>query len=149
MKAKGLIMMGILAHSGVIQVPPVPRFGESVEQLTIDSDLRVTGENSAEGSFETNGLFNDNGSASDEFVISKKSIQEVKKFVGKMGTISVKFLARLSWTGQEIGEAVGRYEIISCTGAYKNMSNFGQSYVRLDFRTGHILTTFTSTVNSY
>ena len=63
MKAKGLVMMGMLAHSGVVQVPSVPRLDDSVEYLTIDSDLRVTGENSAEGSFETNGLFADRWSA--------------------------------------------------------------------------------------
>lgn len=149
MKAKGIIMMGMLAHSGVIQVPPVPRFGETVELLTIDSDLRVTGQNSAEGSFETNGLFTDHGSATDEFILSKKTIQGVKKFVGQMGTITVKFLARLSRTGQGIGEAAGQYEVISCTGAYKNISNLGQTYITLDFRTGRITTTFTSTVNCY
>ncbi len=149
MKPKGIIMMGMLAYSGVIQVPPVPRFGETGELLTIDSDLRVTGQNYTEGSFEANGLFTDHGSASDEFVLSKKTIQGVKKFVGQMGTITVKFLARISRTGQETGEAAGQYEVISCSGAYKNISTLGQTYITLDFRTGRILTTFTSTVPCY
>lgn len=149
MKGKGFIMMGMLAHAGVIQASPMPMFEKPSELLSIETDLQVTGDNSAAGSFKTSGLFTDSGNASDEFFISKKTLQGVKTLVGAMGIITIKLLAQLSWTGQKMGEADGQFEIVSCTGSYKNLYRLGESSLKLDLSTGRILSKFTSIAYNY
>jgi hypothetical protein len=149
MKGKGFIMMGMLAHAGVIPGVPVPMFGKPFELLTIETDLRLTGENSAVGKYKTSGLFTDSGNVSDEFLISKKTLKGVKTLVGTMGTITIKFMGRISWTGKNAGEADGQYEIVSCTGAYKNLYRVGESYAKIDLSTGRIIATFTSIAYNY
>jgi hypothetical protein len=149
MKGKGFIFMGMLAHSGVIDGVALPGFGRPCELLTIETDLQLNGENTATGSFRTSGLFSDKGHASDEFTFSKKRIQGVKTLVGSMGTISLKFVGRLTWTGKKAGIADGRFEIITCDGAYKSLFSVGESYELLDLSSGKIQATYTSTAYNY
>jgi hypothetical protein len=149
MKGRGFIMMGMLAHAGVINGVPLPSFGKPTELLTIEADLHLTGDNSAVGSFEASGLFCDKGNASDEFYISKERLDGVKTLVGILGTVTIKFANRLSWTGQKAGEANGRFEIVSCTGAYQNLYRVGEAYIKVDLVAGRLLASCTGFAYNY
>jgi len=137
----GLIVICLL----VIQ--PAPALASQPEELTINAELWMTGENSAAGSFTTTGLFSDSGEASETFFLAAQTIHGIKTLVGSVGNITIRFQAQLTWTGPTTGVAEGRFVIVSGTGAYKNLRGAGESYAELDLATYHILASYNGTAH--
>ena len=123
---------------------PAPALATPPEPLTIEASLWLTGPNSAAGTFAASGdLFTDAGSAAEVFFIADGTIHGVKTLVGAAGTFTIRFQARLTWTGPTTGVAEGRFVIVSGTGAYEKLHGVGDTCAALDLATGHIAATYT------
>lgn len=116
----------------VLLALPATALATRPEPLTIEAEMWMTGETSAAGYFWTSGLFSDGGAASEVFTVEADTIHGVKTLVGQLGTITLNFQARITWTGEYTSDANGRYVIVSGTGAYENLHGVGETYATLD-----------------
>lgn len=137
MKAKSARAMALVLVCTLLALPATA-LATPPEPLTICAELWLTGENSAEGYFWTNGLFEDGGYASEVFSIAADTIHGVKTLVGEYGTITLNFQAQMTWTGPTTGVAEGRFVIVSGTGLYENLHGVGVTYAELDLAAYHI-----------
>lgn len=132
MKAKVSMAMAVLLICGLLALP-APALATPPEQLAIHADMWITGEDSAAGTFEITGLFSDSGQASEVYFMAGKTTHGVKTLVGEAGTITIYYQAQVTWTSETTGEAIGKWVIISGTGAYENLHGTGDTYAALDF----------------
>jgi hypothetical protein len=144
MKTKASVLMGIMLVWMLLALP-APAQATTSEPLEINAELWMTGENSAAGSFEISGLINDSGNASEVFFIAANTIHGVKTLESAAGTITIRFQAKLTWTGPTTGYADGQFIVISSTGAYEKLHGVGTTHAELDLSTYHILATYTGT----
>jgi hypothetical protein len=131
----------------LLVILPAPTEASQPEQLTINAELWMTGENSAAGTFNTAGLFAANGSASETFFIAAETIHGVKTLANAAGNITIRFQAQLTWTGPTTGIAEGRFVIVSGTGAYKKLHGVGETYAALNLTAYHILASYSGTAH--
>lgn len=124
---------------------PAPAQATTPEPLEINAELWMTGENSAAGNFEISGLVNDGGDASELFFIAANTIHGVKTLESAAGTITIRFQAKLTWTGPTTGYADGQFVVVSGTGAYEKLHGVGTTHAELDLTTYHIIATYTGT----
>lgn len=147
MKARTSIFVIFLLVSMLFAIPAPVQATKPVE-LNFDGYLWFTGDDSAEGCFWSDGLFEDGGSWSEVFFITKngKTIHGVKTLEAEYGTIILKFQAALS-VNEETGllAADGQYTIISGTGAYEKLHGGGVSAATIDLKNGMIYATYTGT----
>ncbi len=131
MKTKPIVMITLLLACLMLALP-APVQATAPEPLTIEAELWLTGKNSAEGYFGTYGLFEDSGYASEVLFLADDTIHGTKTLVGEDGTITLKFQAQITWTGESTAKVNGRYVILSGTGAYENLHGVGEAHATLD-----------------
>ncbi len=131
MKTMVSTAMVVLLVCGLLALP-APALATPPEQLTIHADMWMTGEDSAAGTFAISGLFSDLGDASEVYFMAGRTTHGVKTLVGEGGTITILYQARVTWTSQTTGEAIGKWVIVSGTGAYENLHGTGDTYAALD-----------------
>jgi hypothetical protein len=142
MKAKITLIILALVMLSAQFVLPSPAKAITPESLQIEVDMWLTGIDSAEGTFETNGLFVDSGYVNEEFFIAGNTSHGVKTLEGTAGMITIKYQVDLTWTATS-GIASGRFVIISGTGAYESLHGVGVTYAELDLATGHLVASYT------
>jgi hypothetical protein len=143
MKTKASIMMITVVLVCMLAALPSPAQATAPEPLAITANLWLTGENSAAGSFGASGLFTDAGSASEIFHIADSTTHGTKTLVGATGTITIKFQAQITWTSATTAVAIGRFNIISGTGAYEKLHGIGKTYAALNLVAGTLDATYT------
>jgi hypothetical protein len=135
MKARASVMMALVLICSLLALP-APVLATPPEPLTIEAQMWMAGENSAAGIFWTSGLFDDYGydfgDASEVFFIADDTIHGTKTLVGANGTITLKFQAQILWTGEATADVIGRFAVISGTGAYEKLHGVGETYATLD-----------------
>jgi hypothetical protein len=142
MKTKGSIMVVALVLTYVLLALPAPVQATPPESMTIEVDMWMTGEDSAAGTFEADGLFVDAGNVSEVFFIAANTSHGIKTLVSAVGTITINYQVQLTWTPTS-GIAEGRFVIISGTGAYEKLHGVGETYAVLDLLTGHLVASYT------
>jgi hypothetical protein len=135
-----IIMMFVLGC--ILLAFPTPAAATPPKSLTINVDMWVTGENSAEGAFIMNGLVTDAGDVTEIFFLADDTSHGVKTLVGQQGTITINYQVRLTWT-PDTGIAEGRFVIVGGTGAYAKLHGVGTTNATLDLKTGHLLASYT------
>jgi len=135
-----IVALGVIL---VLVAFPAPALATTPEPFIIEAELRMTGPDSAAGSFTASGLVADSGAASEVFRIADDTIHGVKTLVGAAGTITVRFQAQLTWTGPTAGVAEGRFVIVSGTGAYGELHGVGDTYAELDLAAYRIVARYT------
>jgi hypothetical protein len=140
-------MTVVLVLVGVLLALPAPALATQPEPLTIEADLWLTGPDSAVGTFETSGSFTDSGGASEVFFIADGTIHGVKVLVSTAGTFTIRFQARMMWTGPTTGIAEGRFVIVSGSGAYEKLHGVGDTYTELDLQASSIQARYTGTAH--
>jgi len=143
MKTRILISILALVLASIFIPLPEPVQATAPEQLTINADLWLTGENSAAGTFGTSGLFSDGGAANQVFFSAGNTIHGVKTLEGANGTITIRFQAQSTWISPTTAIAEGRFVIVSGTGAYQDLHGVGETHANIDLATYHITATYT------
>jgi len=135
MKAGASVIIALVLVCTLLALPATAT-ATPPEPLTIEAQMWMTGPDSAAGIFSTRGLFYDYGydfgDASEVFLIADDTIHGTKILVGAYGTITLKFQAQITWTGQDTAKVNGRFVIISGTGAYEKLHGVGDTYAELD-----------------
>lgn len=133
---------------------PATALATPPEPLTIDAQLWLTGPNSAAGTFEVSGLFEDYGydfgDASEVLKFADGTVHGVKTLVGEAGSITINFQAQMTWKSTTKSIIEGRWVIVSGTGAYKKLHGVGETYAELDLAAypgPNIVATYTGTAH--
>lgn len=149
MKTRVSIIL-VLAIFGLL-FQPVPVQATAPVPLTIEAIMGFTGPASAAGDFfltyglfSETGSFSDTGSATEEFFIDmdEGTIHGVKTLEGELGTITIKFQARLAY---DFSSASGHFVIISGTGAYERLHGVGTTEALI--ADGHIYAEYEGTAH--
>ncbi len=132
MKARTSMALALVLAS-VLLAFPAPVLATPPEPLTIHANMWLTPDGGAVGGFSTEGLFVAGGLASEEFFLADGTIHGVKTLVGADGSsITIIFQARIRNLTDTTSEALGRFVILSGTGAYERLHGVGQTYATLD-----------------
>jgi hypothetical protein len=135
MKARASVMMALVLVCTLLALP-APALATPPEPLTIEALMWMTDEDSAAGVFWTSGLFADYGydfgDASEVFRIADGTIHGTKTLVGEYGTITLNFQAQIMWTGEYTADVIGRFTVVSGTGAYEKLHGVGETDATLD-----------------
>lgn len=114
-------------------VLPAPALATRPAALEIHAMLWLMPDGSAQGGFYTSGLFDDAGAASEAFFTADGTVHGVKTLQGELGTITVRFQAQIIPTEEPtVSRALGRFVILSGTGAYEKLHGVGVTDATLD-----------------
>lgn len=103
------------------------------QAVEITFNLDLTGAYTAAGDFTISGAIQETGKASQVVRITDDGmIQGKKVLVGQNGTITLRFNAEPTPSG----EAFGHFLVVSGTGAYKNIHGNGTTYATVVFEDG-------------
>jgi hypothetical protein len=117
------LCFGLLFVTGSVEASPP-------QDIEITLSLDVTGPYTASGDFWISGAFQDSGTLSQTVRYTDEgSVQGTKVMVGQYGTITLRFNAELT----ESGEAFGHFVLLSGTGAYENIHGRGSTYAAFVF----------------
>ena len=109
--------------------PPTP--------VTITIDQHLTGPTTLAGTFTASGAISDSGDYAEEFRLAPSgAIQGTKTLTSPLGSITLRSVGRLVFTGPTTAEIEGRWVILSGTGAYSRLHGQGSTTVSVDFETG-------------
>jgi hypothetical protein len=109
--------------------PPTP--------VTITIDQHLTGPTTAAGTFTASGAISDSGDYVEEFRLATSgAIQGIKTLTSQRGTITLRSVGRLVFTGPTAAVAEGRWVILSGTDDYSRLHGQGSVTVSVDFATG-------------
>ncbi len=123
------------------------------KELEITFALTLTGEESAEGSFQLylDGALVDEGIAEETFRLSQadglgrapRTVHGVKNLQGGNGKITIRFHARVTPTSDTTFTAEGRFVILGGTGSYKNVHGAGTTVAGVDLAASEIKGSYT------
>jgi hypothetical protein len=117
------VFFGLLFVSGPVEASPP-------QDIEITLSLDVTGPFTASGDFWITGAFQDSGTLTQTVRFTDEgTIQGTKVMEGQYGTITLRFNAELT----ESGEAFGHFVLLSGTGAYENVQGRGRTYAAFVF----------------
>ena len=133
MKARVSVAMA-LALVCALLVLPAPALATPPETLQIHAEMWMMPDGvSAVGWFSISGPgFGDGGGASEVFHLADDTLHGIKTLVGQQGTIALRFQARSEWSGPTTAIALGRFVIVSGTGAYERLHGTGTTEATLD-----------------
>lgn len=123
-----LLCLGAMLLAGVD-----PAKASMPQAVEITFNLDLTGPYTAAGAFNLTGFIQDKGTASQVVRITDDGMIQGKKIlVGQNGTITLRFNAEPTPSG----EAFGHFVVVSGTGAYKNIHGNGTTYATVVFEDG-------------
>jgi hypothetical protein len=125
------IVFGILV-SPAAATPPEP--------VTITIDQHLTGPNTAAGTWTASGAIFDSGDYAETFRLRPSgAIQGTKTLTSLKGTITLRAVGVLEFTGPTTAVIEGRWVVLSGAGDYAHLHGHGPLTVHVDFATGTAL----------
>jgi hypothetical protein len=110
------------------------------EPVTITIDQHLTGPNTAAGTWTAAGAFSDSGDYAETFRLAPSgAIQGTKTLTSLKGTITLRAVGVLEFTGPTTAVIQGRWVVLSGTGEYTHLHGRGPLTVYVDFATGTAL----------
>jgi hypothetical protein len=106
------------------------------EDVSIRYYLFVTGPNSGSGGFVATGAITDSGDVQETFRMNGKGIHSEVTLTGGLGTITIKYQAKLIPIGGLYYEIQGQFTVIHGTNTYTNLHGVG--YIDSDMTIGTI-----------
>lgn len=115
---------------------PAPALATPPEPLTIEVTMWMTGEDSAAGICTMSGLFAASGPCTEVFFMADGTTHGIKTVaITERDTFTVRYQAQITWTSETTAMALGRWVIVSGTGAYKKLHGVGTTEAYLDLTT--------------
>jgi hypothetical protein len=133
---KRIVMPGVILVTALIAYGPVAEASPPAP-VAITIEQQLTGPTSAAGTFTAVGAFSDSGEYVEDFSLRPSgTIQGTKTLTSQRGTMTLRSVAKLVFTGPTTAVAEGRWVIVSGTGDFSRLHGQGSVTVSVDFATG-------------
>jgi hypothetical protein len=128
--------------------------GESAQRLDLAMSLHLTGPDTSAGTFVASGAVADSGTvAVENLTISaigksdQGDLSGVETYTGQLGTIVTRFEGRAFPLSSPHEVGLGRFDVVSGTGAYEGISGHGVFEIVVDATSNQLIGTETATVH--
>jgi hypothetical protein len=122
---------------GVLMAVTTPAAATPPEPVTLTIDQHLTGPNTAAGTWTASGAISDSGDYAETFRLARSgAIQGTKTLTSLKGTIIIRAVGVLEFTGATTAVIHGHWVVLSGTGDYTHLHSQGPLTVYVDFATG-------------
>jgi hypothetical protein len=136
---KRTISSGILVGIAFVALAS-PAAATPPKPVTITIDQHLTGPNTAAGTWTALGVISDSGDYAETFRLAPSgAIQGTKTLTSLKGTITLRAVGVLEFTGPTTAVIRGHWVVLRGTGAYDHLRGQGPLTVLVDFATGTAL----------
>ena len=144
----------VVAGVAVAVVAPLAASGDPTQRLYIGMNLHFTGPDTTAGAFVASGAVADSGTADvSDLTITPAAPADTARlfgtetYTGQQGTIVTRFQGEAFPLSSPHEVGIGRFDIVSGTGAYADVSGQGTFEIVVDATTNQIIGTEVATVH--
>jgi hypothetical protein len=136
----------------VAVIAPIAASGDSAQRLYLGMNLHFTGPDTTAGTFVVSGAIADSGTVAVQHLAivpigssDQGHLSGVETYTGQLGTIVTRFdgIAFPLSSPHEVG--LGRFEIVSGTGAYAGLTGYGTFQIVVDATSNQLIGTEAAT----
>ena len=146
----GLVVVGAAAAV----IVPLAASGDPAQRLYLGMNLHFTGPDTTAGTFVASGAIADSGNAEVRGLritpagpVDTSRLSGTETYAGQQGTIVTRFQGEAFPLSSPHEVGIGRFEIVSGTGAYAGISGHGTFEIVVDATTKQIIGTEVATVH--